>query len=137
MILTKRTVVGGPTRATRSVWGIFILLFAITLVMAGCGGSAEKPADSSASGNLQRGKELFSSAGCSGCHSTGTDQIVGPGLAGLSDREKLPNGKVVNDENLKEWIKTGGSGSIGVMPGNPQLSSQDLDDLVTYLKSLK
>lgn len=36
--------------------------------------------------DVANGETLFTSQGCSSCHSTGTDTVVGPGLSGLSER---------------------------------------------------
>ncbi len=120
------------------------------LVLAACGGqgassqatapAAEQPA--ATAGDPTRGEALFTNSGCAGCHSTGSDQIVGPGLAGLFQGqgpygENLPNGKPITDENVMEWIKVGGVGDIGQMPGNPTLTDEQLADLVAYLRTLE
>lgn len=98
-----------------------------------------RPAISSAAKN---GELIFMNAGCAGCHSTGTDQKVGPGLAGfMAGRgaygNKLPNGQPLNDANLMQWIRDGNSTSGGLMPGNPSLSDQNLSDLLAYLRTLE
>lgn len=67
---------------------------------------------------------------CIACHNLSGEQKVGPGLAGLFDREELPSGKPVNDENLTEWIHTGG----GAMPGFPNIEGEQLDELLAFLK---
>jgi mono/diheme cytochrome c family protein len=67
---------------------------------------------------------------CFACHNLTSEQKVGPGLAGLFDREELPSGKPVNDENLIDWIHTGG----GIMPGFPNIEGEQLDSLVGFLK---
>jgi mono/diheme cytochrome c family protein len=66
---------------------------------------------------------------CAVCHNLTAEAKVGPGLAGLFDREQLPNGNPVTEENLQEWILTGG----GAMPGQP-LTSEQLAAVVAYLK---
>jgi cytochrome c len=119
------------------------------LLLAACGGQsasqepgapAAQPA--AAAGNAANGEALFTSAGCVGCHSTGSDQLVGPGLEGVFQGEgpygnELPNGEPITDESMKEWIKIGGVGTIGQMPGNPTLTDEQLTDLVAYLKTLE
>ena len=67
---------------------------------------------------------------CAACHNLTSELKVGPGLAGLFDREELPSGKPVNDENLIDWIHTGG----GIMPGFPNIEGEQLDSLVGFLK---
>jgi mono/diheme cytochrome c family protein len=93
------------------------------------------------------GRQIFQ-ARCSPCHSTGTDQEVGPGLAGLFspggpslpdglDYEgRLPNGDEINEANVAGWIRDGGSGQIGTMPGQP-LSEAQMEALIAYLKTLQ
>jgi mono/diheme cytochrome c family protein len=74
------------------------------------------------------GVQLFEQ-NCSVCHSLTSETIVGPGLAGLFDRDSLPNGNPVNDENLQEWIRVGG----GAMPGF-RLPDDQLAALIAFLK---
>ncbi len=75
-----------------------------------------------------QGADLFND-NCSFCHDLGAETKVGPGLAGVFDRDKLPNGQPVNDDALKEWIRTGG----GAMPGIP-LQDDELEALIAFLK---
>jgi len=67
---------------------------------------------------------------CSGCHNLTAETKVGPGLGPLFTLAKLPNGKPVNDDNLKQWIHTGG----GAMPGFSSLTDDQLNQLLAYLK---
>jgi cytochrome c2 len=109
-----------------------------------------------------RGGTLFTSAiGCSGCHSTGTDTIIGPGLAGLKDRVKdrisqisaAPRGGSATDEgtqrNLLFTAEDYAESSIMdsqryivpgfeavPMPEFPDLTPQDVADLVAYVLTL-
>lgn len=74
--------------------------------------------------------------------------IVGPGLAGLFKpggpklpagvdcQGNLPNGKPINEQNVAEWIKTGGIGKIGQMPAHTTLTPEQITDLIAYLKTL-
>ena len=84
------------------------------------------------SGTPSRGKEVFEQ--CSGCHSAETDERkVGPSLKGLFQRGKLRNGKAVTEKNIQSRIEQGGDG----MPAySDQLSDQDKNDVIAYLKSL-
>ncbi len=99
----------------------------------------------SARGDAERGARLFSA--CASCHATTTEQVVGPGLAGLFDPAgpvlpagvnyggKLPNGNERTEANIAAWIREGGMGQIGFMP--PQrLNDQELADLIAYLRTL-
>ncbi|NWF80901.1 MAG: cytochrome c [Chloroflexi bacterium] len=100
----------------------------------------------SARGNAENGKALF--APCSACHHTTTEQLVGPGLAGLFSAVgpvlpagvdyggKLPNGKERTETNIAAWIREGGQGQIGLMTPN-NLNDQQMADLMAYLRTLK
>jgi mono/diheme cytochrome c family protein len=66
---------------------------------------------------------------CAVCHSLTDELKVGPGLAGVFDREELPNGTPVNDENMRQWIRSGG----GAMPGLP-LTDEQMTAVVAFLK---
>jgi cytochrome c len=90
---------------------------------------------STGAGDATKGKDVFQ-ANCAGCHSTGSDKIMGPGLQGETKKAKLENGKDMNDQNLADWIKQGGTGKIGMMPGFSSLSDQQISDLIAYLKTL-
>lgn len=103
---------------------------------------ATDAAPAAVTGDATRGEALFASSGCVGCHATSDQKLVGPGLAGVMAGkgpygDKLPNDKPIDDASVAEWIKIGGVGTIGQMPGNSTLSDQDLADLVAYLKTLE
>ena len=71
---------------------------------------------------------------CAVCHNTDSAEAkVGPGLKGLFKRDKLVNGKPMNDANVKALI-TDGSG--GMPPFGDSISAGDKDDIVAYLKTL-
>lgn len=90
---------------------------------------------------------------CASCHAMNTQKLVGPGLGGLFQPEgtaaygtKLPNGKDVNEENLYEWLRLGSAGFTEfiqpqdgqeyprAMPGFPQLSDEQLQQLYLWLR---
>ncbi|MGQ9613114.1 c-type cytochrome [Chloroflexus sp.] len=101
----------------------------------------------SAQGDANRGKTIFASS-CAACHSTSTNVVLGPGLAGLFSVEGpalpagvdykglLPNGKERSEANVAEWIRKGGSGSIGYMPPM-SLTDEQIADLMAYLRTLE
>lgn len=94
---------------------------------------------------VERGKELFTKQGCTACHSTGSNKLVGPGLAGLFGRETtLSDGKKVSaDENYirKSLMEPNAEVVEGFTPLMPtykgQLSDEELNHLIAYIKSLK
>ncbi|NJM06257.1 cytochrome c [Candidatus Gracilibacteria bacterium] len=129
---------------TRTLVSLALSALIGILALAACGAQATTPAAAPASavGDAARGETVFTSAGCAGCHSVGSDQLVGPGLAGIVNGkgpygDKLPNGELITDASLIEWIKVGGVGKIGQMPGNNTLTDQELADIVAYLKTLE
>lgn len=130
----------GKSLRTMTVATIVATSMAITIAVSGCGTDTPPPANTTNGtgpttaliGDPSRGMQLFQQ-NCSGCHSTGTDTIVGPGLANLYSRSSLPNGNPVTTQNVMNWIQTGG----GEMPSFAQLSAQDRADLAAYLKTLK
>jgi cytochrome c len=118
------------------------LLLIVTVALGACGdtgGGAEEVASP--------GERIFASR-CAVCHSTGAEAGIGPGLGGLfapggpalpdgvDYGGRLPNCAAITDENVAAWIRAGGQGQIGKMPGMP-LSEQEMADLLTYLKTLE
>ncbi len=82
--------------------------------------------------DIANGESKFSSLGCNSCHSTGTDKVVGPGLAGVGSR---------GDDYIRESIIDPAAvivdGFADIMPKTfATLKESDIADLVAYLKSL-
>jgi cytochrome c oxidase subunit 2 len=104
----------------------------------GEGGAAEAPP---AAGGPARGQELFITNGCSGCHSTGDNTVIGPGLKGVHTRagERKPGTSA--DDYIKESLRAPAAfvvpGFAPVMPPFAGLSDTDIADLVEYLKTLR
>jgi len=100
------------------------------------GGQAEGgvPTPPPAGGGTAAGAQVFEKQ-CSLCHNLTAEIKIGPGLAGVFGRDKLPNGNPVTDDNVKAWIRSGGGGASGgiAMPGIP-LTGADLDAVVAFLK---
>jgi len=88
--------------------------------------------DKAKPGDAAKGKDVFDQ--CSVCHNAdSTETKVGPGLKGLFKMDKLVNGKPVTEANVREIINAGGNG----MPSYAdQLSDQDKNDVIAYLKTL-
>ncbi len=83
-----------------------------------------------AGGDASAGEQVFTANGCSACHSTGTDTIIGPGLSGIGSRG--------DEEYILQSIKDPGAviveGFNNLMPvAFANLSEEDLDNLVAYL----
>ncbi len=91
------------------------------------------------SGDAAAGELAFTANGCSGCHSTGSNQVIGPGLAGLAARAGERT-SLSADDYIRQSIKESGAfvveGFAPIMPAFAQLSDTDVDNLVAYLKTL-
>ncbi len=86
-----------------------------------------------ANAQVVRGEEIYN-AECEICHySRSTLRKIGPGLKGVTARDRFANGKKVDDEGLRRWIENGGKD----MPGFRQaLTAEKIRDLIAYLKTL-
>ena len=104
------------------------------------------PAAAPSDALAQRGYELFESAGCIGCHAVSgyessagapAEVRVGPNLTNFSDREKFAGYIFDNtDEELRAWLKDPQAVKPGAQMPNLQLSDDDVDALVAYLRTL-
>ena len=112
-------------------------LFVIFAVCA-CLGAVELQA----AGDAAAGEKLFNSIliGCSGCHSTGDEKIVGPGLAGIYERAATRT-DLDADAYITESLRDPQAFVVpdfpGVMRTFDQLSDGDVNDLIAFLKTLK
>jgi uncharacterized membrane protein len=96
----------------------------------GVRGEATASADTPA---VRRGGELFSSR-CSLCHfADKSDTKIGPGFKGLFKRDQLPvSQKPVTEEAISNQLKS----PVGKMPAFPDLSPEQIKELIAYLKTL-
>ena len=84
-------------------------------------------------GDAEKGKAVFED-NCAVCHNADSDEKkMGPGLKGLFKHEKLKNGKKPTEANIKAIINTGGN---GMPPYAEQLSDEERDNVIAYLKTL-
>ncbi len=92
------------------------------------------PVPQAAPGNATAGKDVFA-INCSSCHNADSAAAkIGPGLAGLFDREKLgASGKPVTLENVRGQIVN----PARSMPSfKSYLSDEELDNVTAYLRTL-
>lgn len=133
-----------------------VIAAAIAVVAVACGGgdgdeatatspptatatTAAAPPTSTPSGltgDATRGEQLFVSETCSACHSTGENQIVGPGLKGVGDRAAALGGDAYLTESIKDPNAVVVEGFNPVMSDFSHLDDQTVADLVAYLKTL-
>lgn len=90
---------------------------------------------------IERGKEVFQTRGCFACHAIENTEFagtVGPNLTDIGSRLTLAAGMMENNrENLAAWI----ADPQGIKPGSRMtrmpVTADEMEDLVTYLLSLK
>jgi mono/diheme cytochrome c family protein len=84
-------------------------------------------------GDAEKGKSVFED-NCAVCHNADSDEKkMGPGLKGVSKKDKLNNGKKPTDGNILSLINAGGGG----MPAfGDQLSDEEKANVLAYLKTL-
>ena len=91
----------------------------------------------------ERGQALFSSNGCSGCHSTGSNTLVGPGLAGVLDRAGSRVPGLSAEQYITQSVRepnayvVEGFTSPTLMPPFSGLSDQQIADLIAFLGTLE
>lgn len=89
--------------------------------------------------SVDDGKAVFDGNGCSGCHSTGTNTILGPGLAGIAEQAATRTG-LSADDYIRQSLTDPGAfvvdGFPPVMPAFSNLSDGDTANLIAYLGSL-
>ena len=121
----------------------FLLLTAITLILAACGGSSTDSTDTNsttaspaAEAPAKTGGELLiAKSDCVGCHNK-ENKLIGPAYQEIA--AKYPS----NEENinlLAGKIIKGGKGVWGTVPMTPhaKITEDDAKQMVTYILSLK
>jgi mono/diheme cytochrome c family protein len=96
---------------------------------------------------IRAGAELFSKNGCVACHAVqGDTKLVGPSLAGISQRGATREPGKSAEDYIKESVRQPSAYIVEGFPGPPslmppfspaQVSDDDLNNLVQYLMSLK
>ena len=86
------------------------------------------------------GQTIFNT-NCATCHNTTSETLVGPGLAGVHDRGGSRIDGVSADDYIRQSILDPGSfivdGFAPIMPAFPQLSGNDVENLLAYLTTLQ
>jgi len=102
--------------------------------------AAQKP-EASYDSRIEAARGAFLSLSCVNCHSvsgTSASGTFGPDLSHLMSRAMLGSGVIPNtQENLRAWVKDPQAIKPGNLMPNMQLNSRELDEVVTYLSSLK
>ena len=101
-----------------------------------------QPAATPAQGAAARGMQVFHQNTCVNCHAvrgTAASAEVGPDLTHFGSRTTLGAGVLENTaDNLRRWLRDPHQIKPGVlMPGYNDLSADELDALVKYLRELR
>jgi cytochrome c oxidase subunit 2 len=103
--------------------------------------TAAQKQDAVANAGIEAGRTRFLSFSCVNCHAvSGTTAAgtFGPDLSHLMSRDTLAAGAIPNSpENLRAWVKDPQAIKPGNLMPNMQLNPRELDQVVTYLSSLK
>ncbi|PTQ97192.1 cytochrome c oxidase subunit 2 [Paraburkholderia sp. GV068] len=99
------------------------------------------PAPQPANALQAQGERLFTTGNCAGCHTvrgTSAHGVLGPDLTHVMSRPMLGAGTFENTPaNLASWIRAPGSMKPGTTMPASQLSAQDLDALVAWMRTLQ
>ncbi|NQW15956.1 MAG: c-type cytochrome [Chloroflexi bacterium] len=103
---------------------------------------ADEPVVDNSAGDSVNGEALFQSNACSGCHSTGDNRVVGPGLKGVFARAGDQVAGLSADEYLMNSIVDPASFIVDGFPNAMptifgSLAESDRKDLIAYLKTLE
>jgi cytochrome c oxidase subunit 2 len=103
--------------------------------------TAAQKANASSDPQLEAARSKFLSLNCINCHTvsgTAAAGTFGPDLSHLMSRTTLGAGVLPNTaENLRAWVKDPQAIKRGNLMPNMQLNPRELDEVVTYLASLK
>ena len=90
---------------------------------------------------VARGRQVFEATACVNCHTvTGTNSkgTFGPDLTHLMSRQTIAAGAALNTpDNLRLWIKNPDDIKPGARMPAMQLNTQELNEVVAYLSSLR
>jgi cytochrome c oxidase subunit 2 len=103
--------------------------------------AAAQKLNASSDPQLDAARSRFLSLNCINCHTvsgTAAKGTFGPDLSHLMSRTTLASGMIPNTaENLRAWLKDPQAIKHGNLMPNMQLNPRELDEVATYLASLK
>ena len=119
------------------------LAFLLALILMTACSSLSPPPTPTPSPQVARGRSLFAT-NCARCHSTGSDIVVGPSLAGLASRaaSRIPGldaPAYIRDSitNPTAYIVDGFPDNLMPLDFAQQLPPEDLDAVVAFLLTLE
>ena len=100
-----------------------------------------RPAEGTASGAAQAGRNFFFAQTCANCHAVGGTSAVataGPDLTHLVTRRQLASGLLDNTpQNLTHWLRDPQQLKPGCQMPNFNLNDNQVSELVAYLEGLR
>ena len=103
-----------------------------TLCLPGCRSLPPPTPLDQLNAQQSRGHEVFQ-VRCAQCHYDRiSEPLHGPPLRGIFKKQYLPSGAPANDDRLTATVLRGRN----LMPAQPNIDPQDLDDLLAYLHTL-
>ena len=120
---------------------IFVFIAAAAFALSGATSFARGQSQSRQPGmssldskdTIHRGEAVFKTR-CAVCHyASSNEKKIGPGLHGISHRERLSNGHRVDSTTLTRIIESGGK---DMPPLRGQISDAQMRDLLAYIRSL-
>ena len=121
-----------------------LLSLALALAVLGCAPSrpSESPTANATPGigDAARGRALFTSKVCAGCHAVSgqiTGGATGPDLRGFASRPRIAGVVDNTPENLWRWLENPQRMKPGTLMPRTPATAQELDDLVAYLQTLQ
>jgi cytochrome c oxidase subunit 2 len=101
-----------------------------------------RPAQAPTNGAAVKGAEVFRTSTCINCHAirgvAGADLRVAPDLTHVGSRRQLASGVIDNTPaNMRLWLKSPQHVKPGALMPDFTLTDEQLDQLATYLSTLK
>jgi cytochrome c1 len=135
---------GRRDRITLASVALPLMLLLVAMLAASCasgGGKAGLAVDAKPGvGDATRGKSLFTTKVCVGCHQVSGEiagGVTGPDLRGFGSRPRIAAAVPNTPENLWHWLENPQRTKPGTLMPRTPLTAQELDDLVAYMESLK
>lgn len=101
----------------------------------------QEPAPEPETQEAQLGRDLFTEAGCAGCHTiqgTSATGVSGPDLTHIASRSTIASGWIpLTHENLVSWITNPHDEKKGVLMPAAELDAEQIEAVAAYLETLE
>ena len=116
----------------RTRYALYPLLSVLYPLLLGCHSTPPPTPLDQLNAQQAHGHVVFQSR-CGQCHyDRSSDSLHGPPLLGMFKKPYLPSGAPANDDRVSVTIAQG----HGLMPADPNIDPQNLNDLLAYLHTL-